>query len=306
MSRQFKTFSLCQLSAASAALFFGGAAVAQSLAAPAQTAAANSNPALQTTASVPSRSSLVGDLAQNMTRKWSFYWGWNFETYSRSTIHFRGDNHNFTLHDVSAEDKQKEISLESLANTYLNPGTLTIPQTNARLAYQTSEDTAIALNLDHMKYVVTPGQVVQATGTVKGKDITGLLTLSDEEFGHYEHTDGLNILSVEFEKQAPVQWFGPEVGSRLFYLAGAGIVIPKSNVTLTIADRTRNDKFHIAGYSFGLGSGLEVDFWQRYFVRSAIKVGYVNLPDVVTSSKGDKASQHFTYTEFLMAAGVRF
>jgi hypothetical protein len=133
-----------------------------------------------------------------------------------------------------------------------------------------------------------------------------LLTLSDEEFGHYEHTDGLNIISLEAEKQTPVKWFGPETSARLFYLAGAGFVMPKSNVTLTIADRTRNDKFHIAGYSVGVGSGLEVDFWQRYFVRSAIKAGYVNLPDVVTSSKNDKASQHFTYTEFLVAAGVRF
>jgi hypothetical protein len=154
--------------------------------------------------------------------------------------------------------------------------------------------------------VVTPDQVVQIRGTVKGQDRSGLLTLSDAEFGHYEHTDGLNILSVEVEQLTPVAWFGPQVAARLVNLGGAGIVIPKSNVTLTIADRSRNDHFHLAGYSLGLGSGLEVDFWERYFVRSAIKVGYVNLPDVLTSSKGDKASQHFTYTEWVLAAGVRF
>jgi hypothetical protein len=238
--------------------------------------------------------------------RWSFYWGWNFETYSRSDIHFHGSNHDFTLKNVAAEDKQKEISLKSLADTYLNPGKITIPQTNARLAYQWDEDTALALNLDHMKYVVTPGQVVAITGTVKGQDRTGTLTLSPEDFGHYEHTDGLNILSVEAEKQTPIHWFGPDVNARLVHLAGIGIVIPKSNVTLTIADRTRNDKFHIAGYSLGVGSGIEVDFLKNFFVRSAIKVGYVNLPDVVTSSKNDKASQHFTYTEWLIAAGMRF
>jgi hypothetical protein len=32
----------------------------------------------------------------------------------------------------------------------------------------------------------------------------------------------------------------------------------------------------------------------------------VNLPDVLTSARGDKASHQFTYNEILIAAGMRF
>ena len=34
--------------------------------------------------------------------KWSVSWGWNWEGYSKSDIHFTGSDHNFTLKNVSA------------------------------------------------------------------------------------------------------------------------------------------------------------------------------------------------------------
>jgi len=46
-----------------------------------------------------------------------------------------------------------------------------------------------------------------------------------------------------------------------------------------------------------------LDSW---FFRSMFKMGYVTLPDVLTSSQGDKASHNFTYNELLIAVGKRF
>ncbi len=102
-------------------------------------------------------------------QRWSVEWGWNNETYLKSNIHFYGNDHNFSLHGVKATDTQKTLTPATLFNTYLNPGKITIPQTNARIAYQLTSDTAIALNLDHMKYVVTDGQTVGASGQFKGQ-----------------------------------------------------------------------------------------------------------------------------------------
>ena len=236
-------------------------------------------------------------------KKWSVYWGWNRSNYSNSDIHFWGDGHDFTIKNAQASDMQTDIS--HLFNIYLNPSEITIPQTNLRVAYQYDADTAIALNLDHMKYVMTIGQVAEVVGTANGAVLSGTREINDN-FVAFEHTDGLNVISLEIEKQRPIDLFGPAFPARVFALAGIGIVIPKSNVTMTVIGQTRNDEFHVAGYSAGLGAGLEVDFYKDFFFRTAYKFGYVNLPDVLTSARGDKASHHFTYNEILIAAGMRF
>ena len=238
-------------------------------------------------------------------KKWSVYWGWNRSTYSNSDIHFWGADHDFTLKNVAATDIHMDLSPQSFFDYYLNPANMTIPQTNLRIAYQYDSDTAIALNLDHMKYVMTADQVVHMQGQTPDGPINGAKQLKTN-YLNFEHTDGLNIISIELEKQRPVQWFGPSVKSRVFALAGVGIVLPKSNVTLNFLNRVRNDEFHFAGYSAGVGAGLEVDFCKDFFVRSAYKAGMVNLPDVVTSSVGDKASHRFNYDEFLVVFGARF
>lgn len=235
--------------------------------------------------------------------RFSISWGWNRSAYSNSDIHFSGPDHDFTLKNVQATDKPSPFEFD----TYLNPANMTLPQTNMRIAYQYDDDTAFAINLDHMKYVVRDNQSVPISGQIKGTPVNGSLDLNPDTFGHYEHTDGLNIITLEYEKQKPVDWFGPRMPSRLFGLVGAGIVYPKSNVTLTITGRTRNDQFHTAGYSIGTGAGLEVDVYSRFFVRTTAKVGFVGMPDVKTSAlPGDKASQSFFFGELILALGVRF
>ncbi len=238
-------------------------------------------------------------------KKWSVYWGWNRSTYSNSDIHFWGADHDFTLKNVAATDIHMDLGVQSFVDTYLNPANITIPQTNFRIAYQYDADTAIALNLDHMKYVMSADQVVHMQGYSPGQTWNGDKKLTTD-FLNFEHTDGLNIISIELEKQRPVQWFGPGVKSRVFALAGVGVALPKSNVTLNFLGRVRNDEFHFAGYSAGVGAGLEVDFCKDFFVRSAYKAGLVNLPDVLTSSKGDKAAHRFSYEELLVVFGARF
>jgi hypothetical protein len=200
---------------------------------------------------------------------------------------------------------QAETNMNGLTKYFLNPAEISIPQTNLRIAYQYNADTAFALNLDHMKYVMTQDQSVDISGQIKGVAQSGQQVLA-ENWLNYEHTDGLNVVTLEIEKQRPVDWFGGNRHAKVFALAGAGIVIPKTNATMHMINQGRNDEFHIAGWSVGAGAGLEMDVWRDVFFRTAYKMGYVNLPDVLTSARGDKASQSFTYNELIIAVGMRF
>jgi hypothetical protein len=257
-------------------------------------------------ADVPAISARTAALkdAEN-SKRWSVYWGWNRASYSHSDIHFTGSDHDFTLKDVAAYDIQSEAGIQGIDRYYLNPAAITIPQTNLRIAYQWDSNTAIALNLDHMKYVVAQDQSVPISGQINGTTQSGQQVIADNWL-NYEHTDGLNVVSLEIEKQRPVDWFGDNHHAKVFALAGLGVVLPKTNVTMHMVNQVRNDQFHLAGYSAGVGAGLEVDVYKDVFFRTAYKYGYVNLPDVLTSARGDKASQHFTYNELLIAAGIRF
>jgi hypothetical protein len=78
--------------------------------------------------------------AASAARKWSVYWGWNRSTYSNSDIHFWGADHDFTLSSVKAKDMQVDVTSENIFGTFLNPGNITVPQTNLRIAYQFSPD----------------------------------------------------------------------------------------------------------------------------------------------------------------------
>ena len=244
--------------------------------------------------------------AASASRKWSVYWGWNRSTYANSDIHFWGADHDFTLSSVKANDMQADVTTENIFGTFLSPANMTLPQNNLRVAYQVSPDTAWAINLDHMKYVVTPDQTVAFSGRINNDPQAGASRTLSTNYLNFEHTDGLNVVSVEYEKQYPVTLWKAPFASRWVALVGAGIVYPKTNVTLNMLGRSRNDQFHLAGYSAGGGVGWEADFLDSWFFRSMFKMGYVTLPDVLTSSQGDKASHNFTYNELLIALGKRF
>ena len=87
-------------------------------------------------------------------------WGGNRENYSKSDIHFKGADYDFTIYDVSAHDKPKGWHID-----YINPGRMTIPQTNFRMGYFINDHYSVAIGVDHMKYVMDQDIAVNYTGT---------------------------------------------------------------------------------------------------------------------------------------------
>lgn len=246
---------------------------------------------------------IVGQLAgaqwfESIHSKGELYgaWGWNRASYTKSDIHFTGDNYDFTLYDVFAKDRQTAFK----ADTYFGLKTITIPQTNMRFGYFLNDHFAITVGVDHMKYVMQQYQTVKFSGSIDDPKYAAMVK-GDEielypEFLKFEHTDGLNYLNAELEYHQGIFHSKP-ISFNTLAGAGFGAMLPKSNVTLM--GYPRNDEFHLAGYGLSAKFGVEFIFYKYFFIRFEYKTGYINMPDIVTrgESISDRASQHFYFAQ---------
>ena len=242
--------------------------------------------------------------------KFYFFWGGNSDIYSRSDIHFKGKDYDFTLHNVKAHDKRKGWHID-----YVNPKRITIPQTNFRVGYFITDNYNISLGVDHMKYIMYQNETVGYSGNYPDRGAYGE-AISDgnvfltRDFLKFEHTDGLNYLNVEFSR---VDDFSKYLRIRntdkiqVNFTTGivAGIIYQKTNTELLGQDRY--DEFHISGYGIAAKAGLNITFYKYFFVQAELKGGYIDMNDIrTTANKADKASQSFYFGESVIAFGGIF
>ncbi|CAH8292736.1 hypothetical protein EV196_10376 [Mariniflexile fucanivorans] len=242
-------------------------------------------------------------------------WGGNRESFSKSDIHFKGEDYDFTIKDTEAKDKPKGWHID-----YINPSRITIPQTNVKVGYFISDHYTVALGVDHMKYVmqrnlnkVVDGYINLPTneagsiynGTYNNEDF-----LVSEDFLMFEHTNGLNYVYAEIARVDDI--------SSLFHLPnidkfqikmtegiGGGALYPKTNTTLL--QKERFDEFHLAGYGLSINAGVNFTFYKHFFMQLDLKGGYIDMPDIrTTSNTAESASQHFTYLQRIIAFGGIF
>lgn len=231
------------------------------------------------------------------------YWGYNRSAFTNSDIHFEGPGYDLTMQDVTAADRPHRFSTD----TYLNPKYVWYPQYNYRLGWYIREDWSISMGLDHMKYVVDAGQEVNWEGEL------GVLTderpatlVLDSAVLQYEHTDGLNLVSVDVDRYWKL-WRSANARTdlRLYTGAHAGPVIARSDVRLF--SEGMNNRFNLAGYGLGVQTGLHFTFLQHFFVRNTLRAGYIHMPNVLTTGNADEqASQHFGFLQHAIVAGGCF
>ena len=243
------------------------------------------------------------------------YWGGNRESYSKSDIHFKGPDYDFTLYDVEASDKPKGWSID-----YINPARMTIPQTNLRIGYFINDHYNIAIGVDHMKYVMNQKQIVRIGGVVGNSypDHAGVylpsgnstVDLSDGSFLKFEHTDGLNYVHTEFSRIDDISKLFRIRNTDKFQMnitegIGTGLLYPKTNATLL--GKERHDDFHISGFGVSAKVGLNFTFFKYFFLQTELKGGYIDLSDIrTTHDSADKASQHFFFLQRIIAFGGIF
>lgn len=242
--------------------------------------------------------------------KFYVFWGGNRDNYTKSDIHFKGDNYDFTLNNVVAQDKPKGWHLD-----YINPARMTIPQTNFKLGYFISDNYNIAIGIDHMKYVMVQNQTVNMTGTISGNapfdgTYVNEETVLTEDFLTFEHTDGLNYVHTEFNRVDDLSSIFKIRNTDKFQInltegIGAGFLYPKTNAKLL--GNERHDDFHISGYGVSAKVGLNITFFKYFFIQTELKGGYVNMPDIrTTNDPSDKASQNFLFLQRIIAFGGIF
>jgi hypothetical protein len=242
--------------------------------------------------------------------KFYVYWGGNRETFSKSDIHFKGADYDFTLYDVEAHDKPKGWHAD-----YINPAKMTIPQTNFRMGYFINDHYNVSLGIDHMKYVMYQNKRVNYSGnypnpgTYNENPIGNQLTL-DEQFLTFEHTDGLNYVNTEIARVDDI--------SKLFKLPntdkfqvntvggiGVGLLFPKTNAKVLSKDR--HDDFHVSGFGASAKVGLNFTFFKHFFVQTELKGGYINMNDIRTTAlSDDTAEQKFWFLQRIIVIGGIF
>ena len=235
-------------------------------------------------------------------------WGYNTEWYTKSNIQFKMANGDqFLLKKAKAHDKP---DLRAIIDV---PGQISIPQYNYRLGFYLNKTRtkAIEINFDHIKYVVTDGQKVRVTGIIDGKKVDGDSILNPASFLHFEHTDGGNLLHINYVEQKSLLNNKANTRSLInsIWKIGAGINIPRTDFTYR-GDRL-NNRFHVAGYNISAEAGARYYPFKKFFLEGTGKTGYVRYVNALantTTQKGNRATHGFGYFELIGTVGydIRF
>jgi hypothetical protein len=124
------------------------------------------------------------------------------------------------------------------------------------------------------------------------------------DFLSFEHTDGLNLLSLDLEYTLPMfSFFQNKLRVDLNGGVGGVWMIPRTDVR--VFGYGLNNNYHLAGYSMTVKAGPQIEFFKHYFLRAQTKVGYVTLPDILIHNDApDRADQNFSFMEFYVVAGI--
>lgn len=242
-------------------------------------------------------------LSQGQKNTLYAYWGWNGAHYSKSDLHFKGNDYNFTLFKVKASDRQTKFKLDP----YFHPKRLTIPQYNFRIGYFLSDQWDLSFGIDHMKYVMQSDQSVSIEGSISDTSSAYYGQYNGESFTifkdflEFEHTDGLNYINLEIRNtKAFIQY----KKIKLFRVlgAGGGILLPRTNTSLM--NKERYDKFHLCGFGMAGVAGLKLLIGKSFFIQTELKGGYINMPSIRTSYEAsDKADQRFFFGQYNIVFG---
>ncbi len=238
-----------------------------------------------------------------------FYWGYNRCAFLKSDIHFKGPLYDFTLENVVAKDRQTPFTLKN----YFTITQITIPQYDYRIGFYLNDKYAISIGIDHMKYVVVQNQIAKLTGTIDkaASDKYGgvydqkNIVIADD-FLRFEHTDGLNLVSLDIEKHQKIASFAQNrIRLKGQFGAGVGPCVPRTDVMI-FGDRLNNN-FHIAGWGLDAKAGLTLDIYKHFFMRSEFRVGHIFLNDIlIHNEQPQRANQNITFGEWYMVGGWCF
>ncbi len=227
-----------------------------------------------------------------------FQWGYHRIAYTKSTINFvKPGEYDFTIHDAVAKDKPDFQSF------WKSPLDITIPQNVYRIGFYLNKahTHAIEINFDHAKYVVKDYQQVHVTGEMYGNQVDKDTVFTPAQM-HFEHTNGANFYLINYVGQREIlrNKKNTRTLATVLWKAGAGIMIPKSDITLF--HKRLDNRYHVAGYMAALEGGARFYFAKKFFLEATVKGGYANYANVLTVD-GGHASHQFGFVSGIGTVG---
>ncbi len=249
------------------------------------------------------------DSIKKKNAQWYFTWGYTKAAYSKSTLHFKNlsnkyneqtgryDYYDFTIYDATAHDRPDFDAIKDVVN-------ITIPQFVCRLGYSFNDNMGIEINYDHTKYVVTDYQKVRLKGQFNNVAVDSITVLDPNNFLHFEHTDGANFWMVNFVYKWKL--YNPSKNFKASWVVkpGAGIVFPRTDVTLF--GQSLNNNWKVAGWIVGVESGLRLEFFKNGFFEFVSKGSYADYVNAFVLGKGHGTARHHFFAGQLTATlGLR-
>ena len=226
-------------------------------------------------------------------------WGYNTEWYTKSKIHFNsmvdGVDHNFTIYKAKAHDRS------DINGIVKNPIEFTIPQYNYRVGFYLNKKhtKAIEINFDHTKYIVYNDQVIHAKGNIGSNYFDKDTSFAFNQV-HFEHTNGANFYQINYVRQYELKRNAKRAVLTGLWKAGGGILIPKTDITLS--NKRVDNRFHVAGYCFGVEGGARWFFMKHLFLEGTAKAGFANYTNALGAGNG-KVNHSFGYFELIGTIG---
>ena len=228
-----------------------------------------------------------------------FQWGYNTEWYTKSKIHFNstvnGIDHNFILYKAKAHDRN---DMDAIVK---KPIEISVPQYNYRIGFylNRAHTKAIEINYDHTKYIVYDDQVVHAKGNIGSNYFDKDTSFTFNEV-HFEHTNGANFYQINYVRQYQLKKNSRRTVLTALWKAGAGILIPKTDITLS--GKRVDNRFHIAGYCFGAEGGARWYISRKLFFEGTAKAGFANYTNALGAGNG-RVNHKFGYFELIGTIG---
>lgn len=250
------------------------------------------------------------DTIKKKNTQWYGTWGYTRGYYSKSTIHFKNlsnnynpqtgryDYYDFKIYDAVAHDRPDFDKIKDVIN-------ITIPQFVCRLGYSFNDKMGIEVNYDHTKYVVDNYQKLRLKGQFNNVAVDSITIMDPDKFLHFEHTDGANFWMVNFVRKWELYNPSKQFKASWVLKPGAGIVLPRTDVTLF--GQNLNNNWKVAGWIVGVESGLRLEFLEHGFFEFVSKGSFADYVNAFVLGKGHgKANHYFFAGQLTGTIGLRF
>ncbi len=225
-------------------------------------------------------------------------WGYNEESYTKSTIHVdqSGLGNNFDMVHVSGHDHEGW-------NDGITNKALTIPQYNYRLGYyfNDKQDLAFELNFDHTKYIIVDGTNIHIKGTVNHKTVDSNIVFSQQNGDYYYLNNGANFFLFNIVKRLGLyhthnNYFRLDLTGKV----GIGPVIP--HVQNSFFGYANHQQFQLGGWNTGVEVALRATILRYAFIEFSQKLDYARYSHL--EIYGGTAKQNFGTYETILSIGA--